>query len=423
MDDKEKVHTRRLLLFKYRLNKITLEKGYSLEDIGKKINDNFLDDVKYKDSTFNGYALSEPLKEPNILVAIGTAYTLEEDLNYLFGLDWGELVYHEPLTVSSLLTNLFRALKIGEGIHTRVDYNPNETIITPTNKYFRNFFEKINLDGTMESNFPVLFQIILDYMQDKANTRIDTDHLLSKINKIPKLIYEREVYLPMAWEMILDALPTELRPKSHRGNPYSSIDKMKGSKKKEVLRNFRENLLNILINKKIVDWNISNRELAKRIQVREETIGHYLNDIHIPSVNNLIDIALALDISIEYLLGFDNGSGKFPSLTTLESKFLNLFKALKYANFKIRENKDQTKVAYSDNPYIHKFLAKTSDVQNINEAYKIIEEALNPQNLYVDDFGEIEVYDANAHADWAKNIMKNLKLDANYRNNFDNSKT
>lgn len=63
-----------------------------------------------KEMGVKNYDSSKSLEKPNIFTAFEWARELKVNMNYLFGLDWGELVYPYPQTVSSLLINLFRTL-------------------------------------------------------------------------------------------------------------------------------------------------------------------------------------------------------------------------------------------------------------------------------------------------------------------------
>lgn len=413
MNDKERVHQRRLFIFKYRLDKLIQEKKMTLEELGEIINDKFLDDVQFEDSYFEHYALSEPVpKEPNLLVALGIARALGVNLNYLFGLDWGELIYSSPRTVGSLLTNAFRALTI-EGVDVHSNYASGETIISPTNKYFQHFFERVDLEDDLEANFPILFEIILDSMQDAANIRIDSDDLLSHIHAnetlgVSELKYDSEVYIPIAWEMILDTLPMELRPKLDRENQYPTIELTE--KKQKVLDALSGNL-----QKSIGKEDIPTVEWVKRMPVSGATIRKYLNKESIPNINTFIDICYALDVRLEYLLGLDKDPGRLPSFHTMESRFLNLFKILKYANFKIKDRSDHLKVAVSTNPYIYQFFDRKLEMKSLNDAYRIISDEIDSENLCVFR-GEILPYDKRIKTNSLKQIqfiLKNSSINGN----------
>ncbi len=125
-DDKSMIHAKRLALFSFRLRKLISKRGISPE--------NFAELVNIDDATMKTYTLTTP-KEPSISNAIKIARKLGVDLYYLLGLDWGELIYPEPQTVSSLLVNVLRALSI-PGIKVNADFVSKEIIVSPTNQYF-----------------------------------------------------------------------------------------------------------------------------------------------------------------------------------------------------------------------------------------------------------------------------------------------
>lgn len=62
--------------------------------------------------------------------------------------------------------------------------------------------------------------------------------------------------------------------------------------------------------------NMTQRELAQKINVTEVTIGRYINDVREPKGSILREIAVALGVTTDYLLG----STKDPSLTTKDEK-------------------------------------------------------------------------------------------------------
>lgn len=49
--------------------------------------------------------------------------------------------------------------------------------------------------------------------------------------------------------------------------------------------------------------NLSQRDLAVRAHTTEATISRYLNDMRVPSVEIIVDIAKALNVTTDYLLG------------------------------------------------------------------------------------------------------------------------
>lgn len=62
--------------------------------------------------------------------------------------------------------------------------------------------------------------------------------------------------------------------------------------------------------------NMTQRELAQKINVTEVTIGRYINDIREPKGSVLRDIAVALGVTTDYLLG----STSDPKLTAKDEK-------------------------------------------------------------------------------------------------------
>lgn len=54
--------------------------------------------------------------------------------------------------------------------------------------------------------------------------------------------------------------------------------------------------------------NISQKELAIRLNVQEATISRYINNNREPNAENLLNIATALNTTIDYLLGKSNSS-------------------------------------------------------------------------------------------------------------------
>lgn len=55
---------------------------------------------------------------------------------------------------------------------------------------------------------------------------------------------------------------------------------------------------------------ISQKWLADEAHTTEATISRYINGIHQPNVNLIIDIAKALDVSVDYLLGLTSMPNK-----------------------------------------------------------------------------------------------------------------
>lgn len=55
----------------------------------------------------------------------------------------------------------------------------------------------------------------------------------------------------------------------------------------------------------IIKKGITQRDLAKKIGCSEATISKYINNINIPQVPILVEMAKALDTTPNYLLGFN----------------------------------------------------------------------------------------------------------------------
>lgn len=68
----------------------------------------------------------------------------------------------------------------------------------------------------------------------------------------------------------------------------------------EWLMFFSDSLLTIM-----EEHRMSQRELAERSGVSDGTISKYINGIQIPKITALVNIALALDCSIDELAQFD----------------------------------------------------------------------------------------------------------------------
>ena len=68
----------------------------------------------------------------------------------------------------------------------------------------------------------------------------------------------------------------------------------------EWLMFFSDSLLTIMERRRM-----SQRELAERSGVSDGTISKYINGIQIPKITALVNIALALDCSIDELAQFD----------------------------------------------------------------------------------------------------------------------
>lgn len=65
--------------------------------------------------------------------------------------------------------------------------------------------------------------------------------------------------------------------------------------------------------------NLTQKELAKMVGTTEVSIGRYVNDKRDPSASMLSDIANALNVSTDYLLGRTSNPHK--TLTPIEEEF------------------------------------------------------------------------------------------------------
>lgn len=52
--------------------------------------------------------------------------------------------------------------------------------------------------------------------------------------------------------------------------------------------------------------NLSTIQLGKALQVSDATISRWENNIIVPSIDNLYNIAVFFNVSCDYLLGLDN---------------------------------------------------------------------------------------------------------------------
>ena len=399
-NDISKVHAKRRSIFSYRIRNLISKKGMSVEK--------FSEDFQLELQMMKSYTLTDP-KEPGIVNAMAIANSLNVSLQYLLGLDWGELIYPEPPTVSSLLINVFRTLRI-PGIKINTDFVSKEVVVTPINKYFQEFFEKIDLSKNLESNFPTLFQVILDAIQDETDSPLNGKELYSsiteeksfkKISNIDKKL-EPELYYPMLWDTVLDAISIEKEKYVQRLTPYSNLTEV------ELSGNFKNRISNIK-----EKYGFSVQELVQLTDLSESTINSYLkqtDEVKLPRINTVIDIACALNVNFEYLLGLDDSIGTCPNLDTLESNFLNLFKALKNANFKIREDSNHQKIAYTKNPYVYRFLDNRFDIHSVHDAYQFISEKIDSENLCVMN-GEIVLYDDRIEKDPIRNVRFHIEHD------------
>ena len=70
---------------------------------------------------------------------------------------------------------------------------------------------------------------------------------------------------------------------------------------------------------------LSRKALAKKLEVSEETIYRYENNVQTPTLDRTKQIAVILRTSIDYLVGIDNQyTLKFPSLSKEQRNALNL---------------------------------------------------------------------------------------------------
>ncbi len=263
------------------------------------------------------------------------------------------------------------------------------------------------MDKDLESILPTFLPIILNFIKNEVNDQINSEEIFStiiegksfkKISHLDEKI-DPELYFPILWDTILDTIPIDPMTRMNRETPCPDITD------NDIFNNFHHRFDTIA-----KEYGVSNKELARRTQLSDLSIKDYLSGTKLPRINNFIDMACALDVNPEYLLGLNDDGGKFPILVTLESQFLNLFKALKNANFKIRENNNHQKIAYSKNPYLYQFLDHRLEIKSINDAYKIISEKINSEKLRVMR-GEILLYDDRIETDTIRNIRFHIEND------------
>jgi len=347
MNDKSIEHMKRLLIFKERLIALLSQNGLTRGKFVDRLNARY-DYYKYDESTIKTYCSIEQPKEPNIVNAVDMARALDVDLYYLFGLDQGELIY-SPI-VGSLLVNLFRAFTV-DGIEVKVRRISKETIIIPTSQHFNAFFDEIDLQRDFTFNKPILEKTIQSFKE--PTRRMESSPNISSESLYPHV--------------------TE----------------------NEMLKNFKSHLHSVM-----KDDGVSTKELAERTQLSSEAIEDYLygkrgrpNAYVKMGVNSALDIACSLDVSLEYLLGLHKDRQAFRIMDTPESVCLNLFKALQSANFKMREDSDHGKVAYTENEFIYLFFKQITSfgIKSAKGAAALSKE-VDDENLWVAN-GEIQLRD------------------------------
>ena len=55
---------------------------------------------------------------------------------------------------------------------------------------------------------------------------------------------------------------------------------------------------------RLMDLGMTQRELAKRCHVTESTIGRYVREERVPSADNLVNLAMVLETTPNYLVGW-----------------------------------------------------------------------------------------------------------------------
>lgn len=65
------------------------------------------------------------------------------------------------------------------------------------------------------------------------------------------------------------------------------------------------------LNQLMEDKNITQKELAKRINIDETAMSRYVNGSRTPRIDILANIAKEFDVSIEYLIGEDDRDYKY----------------------------------------------------------------------------------------------------------------
>lgn len=129
---------------------------------------------------------------------------------------------------------------------------------------------------------------------------------------------------------------------------------------------FKENLIRARQSK-----NLTQSELADLVSISAATISDYENGKKEPKMINLISLAMALEVSVDYLCGTDEGSSceQYPAVA--------LYRAMKGCNLKVSDITDNTVIlSFSDSlPQIsafaiHSYFEEIKAIQGLVDIYK-----------------------------------------------------
>ncbi len=92
--------------------------------------------------------------------------------------------------------------------------------------------------------------------------------------------------------------------------------------------------------------NITQKELANRLNVQEATISRYINNSREPNAENLANIATALNTTVDYLVGKNNSSeincdyGQLKFLVARNATYLSQQEKLDIINILLNGSKE-----------------------------------------------------------------------------------
>lgn len=273
---------------------------------------------------------------PKIQNVVKIAISLRADVYFLFGLYGIEVVYPTPRTAKSILLNLYRVSRFSGIRVKRIRDISNEMYIYSDEDYINAFLERIDLSKDVKHALKVI------------------DGLLEE-GRIERSLFEVNRNLEFV-------LPEE-----------------------DVVIIFRQRL------KEVIDKGVSLKQLEQLSNIEARTLEGYIKDDEPTemTINNAIQIAFSLNIDLNYLLGLSNEKKPFPIHKA--AILINLFKVLKFSNFKLQEVAGK-KVAVSRNEVIFQFFGLENKMQSITDALEIAEHRCEGNHLWV-VHGEIQMYD------------------------------
>lgn len=90
--------------------------------------------------------------------------------------------------------------------------------------------------------------------------------------------------------------------------------------------------------------NLTQKEVASRLNVHTNTISGYENNTIIPPVDNLLKLAILYNSSVDYILGLDDRTNLFIDELpiTKQNMMLEIFESVRkeYHESKIKDDKD-----------------------------------------------------------------------------------